>query len=56
MNTAKVVPGAMARKPKDGGPAGLNLVITLQNRKVFAGPVALLKLPTIHWDKLFSTE
>ncbi len=54
--TAKVVLGAMARKPKDGGPASLNLAITLQNRKVFAGPVSLLKLPAIHWNELFPTE
>ena len=54
--TAKVVLGALARRPKDGGPASLNLAITLQNRKVFAGPVSLLKLPAIHWNELFPTE
>ena len=54
--TAKVVLGALARRPKDGGPASLNLAITLQNRKVFAGPVSLLKLPAIDWNELFPTE
>ncbi|MEE1562148.1 MAG: DUF2125 domain-containing protein, partial [Alphaproteobacteria bacterium] len=54
--TAKVVLGALARRPKDGGPASLNLAITLQNRTVFAGPVSLLKLPAIDWNELFPTE
>jgi hypothetical protein len=54
--TAKVVLGALARRPKDGGPASLNLAITLQNRKVFAGPVSLLKLPAIDWNELFPAE
>ena len=54
--TAKVVLGALARRPKDGGPASLNLAITLQNRKVFAGPVSLLDLPAIDWNELFPAE
>ena len=54
--TAKVVLGALARRPRDGGPASLNLAITLQNRKVFAGPVSLLDLPAIDWNELFPAE
>jgi hypothetical protein len=47
--TAKVVLGVMARNPGDGGPPTLNLAVTVQDRKVYAGPVALAEVPEIHW-------
>ena len=47
--TAKIVLGALSRKSGNGGPPTLNLALTLQDRKVFAGPVALVRLPAIEW-------
>lgn len=47
--TAKVVLGVLARNPGDGGPPTLNLAVTVQDRKVYVGPVALAEVPEIHW-------
>ena len=47
--TATVVLGALARKTEGGGPSTLNLAITIQDRKIYAGPVALADLPAIPW-------
>lgn len=47
--TAKIVLGVLSRKPEGGGPATLNLALTLQDRKLYAGPVALAELPAIEW-------
>ena len=47
--TAKLVLGALARTPEGGGPPTLNLAITVQDRTLFAGPVALARLPAIDW-------
>ena len=47
--TAKVVLGVLARNPGDGGPPVLNLAVTIQDRKVYVGPVALAEVPEIHW-------
>lgn len=48
--TAKIVLGALSRKSAQGGPPTLNLALTVQDRKVYAGPVALADLPEIRWD------
>lgn len=45
--TAKVILGAFMRK--DGGRHALNVAVTVQDRKVFVGPVALMSLPEIQW-------
>ncbi len=50
--TAKMVLGILARKPENGGPATLNLALTLQKRRLYAGPVGLLKIPEIQWREL----
>ncbi len=47
--TAKVVLGALAKRPAEGGPPTLNLPLTIQGRKVYAGPLALAELPAIPW-------
>ena len=47
--TAKVVLGVLAKRPADGGPPTLNLPLTVQGRKVYAGPLALAEVPAIHW-------
>lgn len=45
--TAKVVLGAFMRK--DAGGPTLNIAVTVQDRKVFVGPVALIGLPELRW-------
>ncbi len=47
--TAKLVLGVMAQRSKNGGTPSLNLAITAQNRKLFAGPVLLARIPEINW-------
>lgn len=47
--TAKLVLGALAKPPKEGGPSAVSLPLTLQNRKIFAGPVHLATMPKIRW-------
>jgi len=48
--TAKLVLGALARTPADGGTPVIDLAITVQNRTLFAGPVPLVHLPAIRWS------
>lgn len=50
--TAQLILGALARKPADGGPESLSVPITIQDRRLFIGPVRLTKLPEIHWENL----
>lgn len=45
--TAKVILGAFMRK--DGGRHALNIAVTVQDRTVYVGPVALMSLPEIQW-------
>ena len=47
--TAKVVLGVLAKNPGDGGPPVLNLSVTVQDRKVYVGPVVLARIPEVHW-------
>jgi hypothetical protein len=46
---AKLVLGAMAKRPAGGGSSSVSLPLTIQNRKLFAGPVTLAELPPIDW-------
>jgi hypothetical protein len=48
---AKVVLGLMARRPADGGEPILDVPLTLQDRKLHAGPLALAVIPEIRWRK-----
>ena len=47
--TAKLVLGAMARPAADGGPPVLSLPVTVQERTLYTGPVALARLPAVRW-------
>jgi hypothetical protein len=40
---------ALAKTPKDGGPPVIEAPVTMQNGRLFIGPVALLPLPRIEW-------
>jgi hypothetical protein len=46
---AKLVLGVMSKRPDGGGRSFVNLAATVQDRKVYAGPVALATLPAIDW-------
>jgi hypothetical protein len=46
---AKVVLGAMGTTPVDGGPAEIQVPLTVQDGRLFVGPVVLLQLPRIAW-------
>ena len=50
--TATMVLGVLSRKSLNGGPATLNLALTIQNRRLYAGPVGLLDVPRIEWRAL----
>lgn len=50
--TAKLVLGVMARRPEGGGPPTVSLAITVQDHKVYAGPVPLATLPAIRWETI----
>lgn len=52
---ATLVLGAMARKPKTGGPMTLNLAIAIQNQKIYAGSVSLAEIPAIPWKENVSS-
>jgi hypothetical protein len=53
---ARVVLGILARKPKGGGPASISLPLSIQNRKLYAGPVRLMDVPAITWGRLPDTS
>jgi hypothetical protein len=46
---AKVILGALAKRPDDGGPPVLNVPLTLQNRSLYVGPVRLARVPPVRW-------
>lgn len=47
--TAKIVLGALAKRPTSDGPPTLSVPVTIQNRQLYIGPVALLPMPEIRW-------
>lgn len=47
--TAKIVLGVLSRKPAGGGPAILNLALSAQGQRLYAGPLELMKIPEIQW-------
>jgi hypothetical protein len=49
---AKVVLAALAKVPPEGGPPALSVPITIQERRFYAGPVALAELPRLDWTAL----
>ncbi|MEQ9449282.1 MAG: DUF2125 domain-containing protein, partial [Rhodospirillaceae bacterium] len=48
---ARVVLGLLTRTPPHGGPPELSLPMTLQDGKLFAGPVELMSVPTLRWPE-----
>ncbi len=48
-NTARLVLGVLSRPSPEGGPSTISLPVSIQNRTVFAGPVAVLRLNPIRW-------
>jgi hypothetical protein len=46
---AKVMLALLMRTPDDGGPPELSIAVTLQDRKLYTGPVALMDMPEIAW-------
>ena len=49
---AKLVLGALARRPAGGGPRTLSLPLSVQDRKLSAGPVPLMDIPEIRWPEM----
>lgn len=48
--TAKIVLGVLSRKPLNGGPVHLNLALSAQSGRIYAGPIALMKVPKVDWN------
>lgn len=46
---AKAALGLMAKTPADGGAKVLTVPLTVESQVLYAGPVALLRLPRIRW-------
>ncbi|MDP6574185.1 MAG: DUF2125 domain-containing protein [Rhodospirillales bacterium] len=46
---AKVVLGVLAKRPPGGGAATLNAPLTIQDRRLYVGPVDLAEVPAIRW-------
>jgi len=47
--TAKMVLGVLSRRSENGAPAHLNLALSAQGNKLYAGPIALMEIPEIDW-------
>ncbi|MSO92411.1 MAG: DUF2125 domain-containing protein [Rhodospirillales bacterium] len=50
--TARFVLGALARRPEGGGAAVLDLSISLQDQKLFTGPIPLMQVGRIRWERM----
>ncbi len=48
---ARIVLGLMAREPVGGGTPELNLAVTVQNRKLYTGPISLMTMPEVVWPE-----
>ena len=48
---ARGILGAQARKPKGGGAATISLPLSIQEQKLYAGPVRLMDMPKIKWTR-----
>jgi hypothetical protein len=47
--TAKMVLGVLSRKSLNGGPVHLNLALSAQSGRIYAGPIALMEVPKVDW-------
>ncbi|MEX2451228.1 MAG: DUF2125 domain-containing protein [Rhodospirillales bacterium] len=50
--TAAIILGALATRPTPGDRPRLDIALSVQNRKLYAGPVALVNLPFIRWETI----
>jgi hypothetical protein len=48
---AQLALGAMSQRSEDGAASELNVPLTVQDRRLFAGPVTVLELPEIEWRR-----
>ena len=48
---AKAGLGLLAKTPPEGGPKVLTVPLTIQEQVLYAGPVGILRIPTIAWAK-----
>lgn len=46
---AKIVLGLLTRPPPNGGPPELSVSMTINDQKLYAGPVMIMKLPLVTW-------
>lgn len=49
-SVAKFLLGALAKQPADGGPAVLEMPLTIQDSILYAGPAALARVPDLPWQ------
>lgn len=49
-SVAKFLLGALAKQPADGGPAVLEMPLTIQDSTLYAGPAALARIPDLPWQ------
>ncbi len=47
--TAKIILGVLSKKGVGGAAATLSAPLTIQDRRLYIGPVPLLRLPEVHW-------
>ena len=52
----RMVLGVLAKKQKYGGPPTINLPLSIQGRKIYAGPMGLMDIPAIKWGRLLGTR
>lgn len=48
--TARLVLGLLARSPAGGGPPRVKAPLTVQGRRLYVGPVRLMRLPRVVWE------
>jgi hypothetical protein len=54
--TAKLVLGVLSKRPAGGGARILTVPLSLQHRTLYAGPVALGRVPRLAWPESGQTN
>lgn len=52
-DAARLVLGLLARTPEGSNTPELSISVTIQNGKLYAGPLALMNMPDVTWPKSF---
>jgi len=52
----RLILGVLATKPKNGGTPTISLPLSIQGRKIYAGPVPLMGMPVIKWGRQPATS